>query len=120
MWKCKVCPFMETTDEITSTSKGTTNITKVSFTCQSHHVIYLLQCKKCHNKICQRITNHKFDIFKKLNKRVSNHYNSDCKLQHIKVIIIASAARDVTSYIISESAWICQLCTTTPSGLNLV
>ena len=128
--KCLCCPMMRTTTTFTSkTTREPYNING-SFDCSSSYVIYMIECRKCQmqyvgqtsTSISLRMTAHRCDIKKKLNKSVPNHHNLDTpshSIRDVSVIVLCDTPSKLMSRTTLEAAWIQLLKTLEPYGLNV-
>ncbi|XP_069110165.1 uncharacterized protein [Argopecten irradians] len=126
---CHTCPYMKTKRTITSHKTGAIFKIKSSITCTTPSVVYVIECRKCgiqyvgqtSNNIQERMRGHFYDI-KNANeyKQVSRHF-STCN-HHIDDVIIIGVATTVNNNNIrlrTEEAWITNLRTLQPDGLNI-
>ena len=129
--RCKTCPILVTTDVFTSRTTGRQFKVKVSASCKSSNVIYLIQCKRCGHQyvgetgqpVHLRINGHRFDIMHRRTDEspVAAHFNSEAhSMEDMTVMVIDQIhSRDPTLRKIKESRWIRDLGTSYPFGMNL-
>ena len=134
-WKCKHCPRIDKSGEVTSTSMGRKYKSKVLVSYNSKHLIYMIQyqiCKiqyvgKIKNKILQRVNKHYSSIRNKLETPVARQMNSHTYRGNppIRMYILtpiheepdldeASVERNS-----KENYWMVRLYSCVPKGLNI-
>ncbi len=125
---CSSCPQVLLTDKIKSTTTQKEYEVQGSHTCQSNHVIYLIQCTKCRsqyvgqtmNTLHTRMTSHRSDIKNKKVTSVAGHFNSpNHSLRDMKFTAICYTYRDGNLRLRHEEAWIRILQTWYPTGMNI-
>lgn len=126
---CSTCALMATAN--TFVSSTTTNQYKISLTgdCKSNNVIYLIHCLLCNlqyvgqtsNTIHTRLLQHAGTIRNHVDTPIANHFNLPSHhMSHLTCFIIdRPSSRDVNVRLRHESAWIRELITMTPSGINV-
>jgi hypothetical protein len=127
--RCQTCPFMNSTNEYTSTTSNITYRIKGHYDCHSISVIYLITCQKCGiryvgqtgSTMNKRFTGHRFDIRHELEKLIPKHFSESAphSLRDLRITIIDTGKQNVTTRILRETAYIRQLKTMEPHGLNI-
>ena len=82
--KCRHCPLIDKSGEVTSSSTGRKYRSMVNVMCNSSNLIYLIECTICKieyvgqtkNKILVRMNQHYSSIKNKLETPVSRYFNS--------------------------------------------
>ena len=130
--RCKTCPILLATDVFSSHSTGEQFQVKVTASCKSSSVIYLITCKRCGQQYvgetgqplhCRININHRFDIAHRRTDEspVAEHFNNGAhSLADMTVMVIdAVYSHDSCLRKIRESRWIRTLKTSIPLGMNL-
>jgi hypothetical protein len=127
---CSLCPFVADSNKFNDSHGNKTYQTKGHFTCNSDHVIYILECKKCKKAyvgqtsktIRERIYRHTYDIRRGIlnNTAVSRHFNQpDHNINLVSIKIICSGSRNIVTRLANEESWIKTLMTYHPDGINV-
>ena len=128
--RCKTCKHIKTGNNFTSTARDETFFARVTATCKSANIVYLIECLKCkkqyvgetENALHLRMNGHRSDYYRKLaDKPVAAHFNEPChSFEHLSVMVIEQmGSADTTRRKLRESYWIHTLGSLTPHGLNL-
>ena len=128
--RCKTCMHIRTETKFGSTVTGETFLAKVTATCKTANVIYLMECRKCkkqyvgetENPLHLRINGHRSDFHRKLpDKPVAVHFNSPGhSFEDMTVMVIERMQlSDSAKRKLRESYWIHTLRSLSPHGLNL-
>jgi hypothetical protein len=127
--KCQTCRFMKSTTEYTSNYTKLKYKIQGSYNCQTISVIYLITCEICGiqyvgqtgNTMNKRMVGHRFDIRHELDKPIPNHFgpNKEHPAKNLRITIIDKGEQDITTRILKETAYIRQLRTMEPFGLNI-
>ena len=133
--KCKHCPRIDKSGEVTSTSMGRKYRSNVLVSCNSRNLIYMIQCQICKiqyvgqtkNKILQRINQHYSSIRNKLDTPVARHMNFHMFRGnlHVRIYILTLIHEEPDSDEASvernkwENYWMARLYIYVPKGLNI-
>ena len=129
--RCKTCAHVRTGTDFTSAATGKKFSARVSATCKTSNIIYLIQCRKCkmqyvgetENPLHLRMNGHRSDYYRRLpDKPVARHFfnTPGHTFEDVSVMIIEQLhSADSMRRKFRESYWIYTLRTLTPHGLNL-
>ena len=128
--RCKTCSLVRTGVRFCSTTTKESFTAKVTATCKSDNVVYLIQCKRCgkqyvgetENPLHLRMNGHRSDYYRKLpDKPVAMHFNtSGHTFNDATVMVIEQMGVANSTYRKNrESYWIYTLRSVAPHGLNL-
>ena len=133
--KCRHCPLIDKSGEVTSNSTGRKYRSMVNVMCNSSNLIYLIECTICKiqyvgqtkNKILVRMNQHYSSIKNKLETPVSRHFNSHTfeGFYPIRIYILTLIREDADSIEGSEQRnkwenyWMARLYSYVPKGLNI-
>ena len=125
--RCTTCPHIDTCRTVTSTSTNNTLRVATSSDCQSHDVVYLITCRRCQiqyvgqtsNSVHIRFQQHLRDIRQNNEyKAVSQHFNlPHHRLTDVRLTVVDRATA-LNTRLRLEEAWITNLSTHQPQGLN--
>lgn len=125
---CSTCPHMAITTTFTSTSTGKSYKIQGSFSCTSWNVIYLITCKACHlqyvgqtsNTLSTRMNQHLSSIRRCSDTPIAQHFNQPA--HNVNDVIVNVVTSPMSKLLVTrlrwELAWIRELVTMVPSGLN--
>ena len=128
--RCKTCVHIKPGTRFVSKVTGEKFFARVTATCKTTNIVYLIECRKCgkqyvgetENALHLRMNGHRSDFYRKLpDKPVAVHFNTTGhKFEDLTVMVIeklcsANAARRKHR----ESYWIHTLRSVSPLGLNL-
>ena len=136
--KCRYCPKIVKSGNITSKTTGRSYKTKTNVCCQSNNLIYCIECKTCgiqyvgetYRRIMDRFQGH-FSIIRSNNPNINSliryHFNqhkhngiNDLKIYILDFIAMSPKTSRTKSFRLKiEQNWIHRLKTVFPSGLNL-
>ena len=119
-----------TSDSITSHTTGNTHQLRVTATCKTTNIIYVIQCQRCGKQyvgemeqaLHERINSHRSDVkLKRIEKPVAAHFNStDHTFADMQIITIERARKDNPRLRrLRENHLKTILKTMQPSGMNL-
>jgi hypothetical protein len=122
--------MIQCTQTFRSTSTKEKIILDCTATCQTKHIIYLLECATCDlqyigqtkGQLNKRMTNHRSDVKWKPNSSLAKHLSltdHQNNFDELKVTIIEHNPNwNNKSRLERESFWIRELNTFTPNGIN--
>ena len=126
---CSTCQYMTPTTSFTSKATGRKYPVQKAANCSSSNVIYLITCARCgqqyvgqtSNTIHVRVLQHLGTIRNEYDTPVARHFNKDDHTSmDVKVIVIdAPIQREHNTRLRYEAAWISELRTLTPMGINV-
>ena len=125
--RCLCCQHLDNnTTYHNSTNSKTFHVTR-NFTCNSHHIIYLITCKQCNllyvgitdRKLKERLTDHRSNIRNKKDTPIAEHFNVH-GLDNLIIKPIFQFKYDTTyeNKLKTEKSFIYKLQTYAPFGLN--
>ena len=120
--------MIQCTQTFRSTSTKEKFILDCTATCQTRHIIYLLECATCglqyigqtEEQLNKRMRNHRSDVKCKPNSSLAKHLSltdHEHNFDELKVTIIEQIPNK-ESRLERESFWIRELNTFTPNGIN--
>ena len=128
---CKTCPTICAADSIKCHTTGKVHPVRVSATCKTTDVIYVISCLKCGKQyvgetsqaLHLRMNGHRSDIRlkKTTEKPVAHHFCSPGhKLDHLSVMVVdQTPLGDTVLRKNREARWIRCLKTAQPEGMNI-
>ena len=126
---CSTCKFMTSAIKFTSTATQKEYRIRLAANCSSHNVIYRIQCTKCSkqyigqtsNTIHTRLLQHLGTIRNRIDTPIANHFNQDDHVAaHVTTLVIdRPQRREHNTRLRHKSAWIHELITMAPSGINI-
>ena len=126
--RCKLCPLINETDEITNERSGITRKCHSGGNCKTRNVVYAARCKKHQTiyvghtgeSLATRFAKHRYDIAKRPNNsELAEHFGKDHKMnEDMDVVILQSDISNANARKRFEDKWICRLQTLKPSGMN--
>ena len=118
--RCSTCPHINTTREVINHTNQRSFRVATTSNCQTHDVVYLIQCQKCHiqyigqtsNSIHVQFQQHLRDV-KQNNqfKAVSQHYTSQGHTAINAKLTVVDRANALNTRLRLEEAWITALST---------
>ena len=125
--RCTTCPHIFTTKTVVNRSTQRSYRVATSSDCQTHDVVYLIQCCQCNiqyvgqtsNSLHVRFQQHLRDV-KQNNqfKAVSQHYTSPGHSPTDARLTVVDRATALNTRLRLEEAWVTVLSTHQPQGLN--
>ena len=126
----KTCRHIKTIDTFRSTVNKTSYKVHTSANCKTKGVVYLIQCKKCHqqyvgstkNALQIRLNGHRYDIGNmKIQKPVAKHFNRrGHSMEDLTIMVIEKLRNnDIQFRRRRERFWIDKLGCMAPEGMNL-